>query len=340
MEGLIGTMEKVKKKNMKFFTRVYKAITNFDIYSKFAEEPLSKAIIYAIILTIMVSLIISLNYMNICSEKIQEGISYLNENVEDINLKNGILSFNNDQYTNYENKDNIIPIVIVDTSENPNIEEYKKKVDLYDIGFIILKDQILMPTSENGKFDQIVYADYNLNDMNKDELFAVINSNITYLCIMIAIFIAEMMAEIFNILLNATMLAILGQLIALFLRLKLRFSAAYKMGIYALTLPTILQVLYIIVNSRTGFIIEQFLWLYTTISYIYILIAILMIKTDFINMQQELIKIKIEQEKVHKEIIEEEKKEEKKKEEDRQNEENENKEDKQNENGLDEQTQE
>lgn len=332
-------MEEVKKKEMSFFTRVYKAITNFDIYSKFAEESLSKAIIYAMILTMIIALIISLNYANILSGKLQQGTNYLNENIQNINLTNGIFSFNNNQYTNYENEENIIPIIIVDTSENPDIEEYKKKVNLYDIGLIILKDKILLPTAEKGIFNSLVYSDYNIEDMNRDEILTAINSKTIYAYMIILIFIAEFINEFINILFNAVMLAIMGQLIALFLRLRLKFVAALKMGIYSLTLPTILLLLYVLINSRTGFVIENFLWLYTTISYIYIVIAMLMIKTDFINMQQELIKIQIEQQKVHEEIIEREKeKDDKEKDEEKKQEDN--KEDKNNEEGLNEQTQE
>ena len=331
-------MEEVKKKEMNFFIRTYKAITNFDVYSKFAEESLSKAIIYAIILTIIISLIISLNYANILSGKLQQGVKYLSENIQDINFTNGIFSFNNNQYANYENEENIIPIIIVDTSENPNIEEYKKKANLYNIGFIILKDKILLPTAEKGDFNSLVYADYDIGDMNKEEILTAINSKAIHTYMIMAIFIVEFINEFINIIFNAVMLAIMGQLIALFLRIRLKFVAALKMGVYSLTLPTILLLLYVLINSRTGFVIENFLWLYTTISYIYIVIAMLMIKTDFINMQQELIKIQIEQQKVHEEMQEREE-EQRDKEKDKKKKED-NKDDKHDEEGLNEQTQE
>lgn len=333
-------MEEVKKKDMNFFIRLYKAITNFDIYSKFAEEPVSKAIIYAIILILISSLVLTINYVGIFREKLSEGINYLNENVENISFTEGILSFNNNQYANYEGEDNLVPIVIVDTSESPNIEEYKKKVNLYDLGFIILRDKILMPTSVNGEFNTLAYSDYNIENITKEELLGLFNNSSTYVYMTIAIFIVEFIEFFINILLDAVMLALIGQLIGLTLRMKIKFSAAYKMGIYALSLPIILQVVYIIVNSRTGFVINSFLWLYMTISYIYMLVAILMIKTDFINTQKELIKIQLEQKKIHEEMIQKEK-EEKQKESGKEKEEKDTKdEDKHDEEGLDEQTQE
>ena len=329
-----------KKENMNFLMRVYKAITNFDIYSKFAEESLSKAIIYGFILILIISLVLTINYLGIFREKILEGINYLNENVENITFTEGILSFNSNQYVNYEGEDKLIPIVIVDTGESPNIDEYKKKVNLYNYGFIILRDKILVPRSVNGEFDALVYSDYYTGNFTKEEFIGISNNSNIYIYMAIGIFIVEFIDFFINILLNALMLALMGQIIGLTLRIRIKFSAAYKMGIYALSLPMILQLVYIIVNTRTGFIINNFLWLYMTISYIYMLIAILMIKTDFINTQKELIKIQLEQKKIHEEIIQKER-EEKQKESGKEKEEKDTKdEDKDNEEGLDEQTQE
>ena len=67
-------------------------------------------------------------------------------------------------------------------------------------------------------------------------------------------------------------------------------------------MPILLNLIYILVNTFTGFTIQYFQWMYTTISYIYVIVAILIIKTDLINRQFELMKIIEEQEKVKEEI--------------------------------------
>ena len=54
--------------------------------------------------------------------------------------------------------------------------------------------------------------------------------------------------------------------------------------------------------------------MYTTISYIYVIVSILIIKTDLINRQMELMKIIEEQEKVKKELEEKERQEKEKRE--------------------------
>lgn len=97
------------------------------------------------------------------------------------------------------------------------------------------------------------------------------------------------------------LISILGIIISRITRIRLRYKPVFIMSIYALTLPIILNCIYIIVNMLTGFTIDYFSIVYNVIAYIYIITAILMIKTDFIEHQQELIKIVNEQRKVKKE---------------------------------------
>lgn len=102
-------------------------------------------------------------------------------------------------------------------------------------------------------------------------------------------------------LIYAVMVSIIGFLTSRITRIILKYKPIYIMSIYALTLPTILHCIYAAVNILTGFTIDYFLIVYMSIACIYIVTAILMIKTDFIEQQQEIIKIIQEQRKVKKE---------------------------------------
>ena len=294
-------MEETNNRKMSFFVRVYKSITNFDTYTRFATEPISKAIKYLAILVLIFAIIITTFYITSLKSKVSKGIAYLNENIENINFSDKKFSYNNDEYSIYNEEGNIVPIIIVDTSEEPNIQEYKDKVKLYNYGFILLRDNMMVFISAEGagenQFTTISYSDYGIENMSKEEILNSLNNPAIYVLIAIVMFIAEFIEYFIYIILNAVTLAVMGQLVAIILRLRMKFSETYKMGIYALTLPTLLELIYIIVNSTTGFVIQYFSWMYTTISYIYICVAILMIKTDFINMQKELIRIKMEEEK-------------------------------------------
>lgn len=100
---------------------------------------------------------------------------------------------------------------------------------------------------------------------------------------------------------DALLVCIVGIIISRITRIRLKYKPIYIMSIYALTLPIILNCIYIIVNVFTGFTIGYFPIVYNVIAYIYVVTAILMIKTDFIEQQRELMKIISEQEKVRKE---------------------------------------
>ena len=106
-------------------------------------------------------------------------------------------------------------------------------------------------------------------------------------------------------LVDAVILGALGYIFARIVKLRLKYKATFNIGIYALTLPIILNLIYMLVNVFTGFEIRYFQWMYTSIAYIYVVVAILMIKTEIINQRMQLIKIKEIQEQVAKEAEEE-----------------------------------
>lgn len=99
-------------------------------------------------------------------------------------------------------------------------------------------------------------------------------------------------------------LGVLGYLFGRIVRLRLKYKATFNIGTYALTLPIILNLIYIIVNTFTGFEIKYFNIMYTSISYIYVAVAILMIKAEIISQKIQLIRIKQIQKQVSEEAEE------------------------------------
>ena len=77
------------------------------------------------------------------------------------------------------------------------------------------------------------------------------------------------------------------------------------LAIYSLTLSIILNLIYIVQYNFTGFEIPYFEMLYLLIAYIYIIAAILIIKTDLINQVMQLQRIQEEQKKISQENNEE-----------------------------------
>lgn len=71
----------------------------------------------------------------------------------------------------------------------------------------------------------------------------------------------------------------------------MRYVAIFNMSIYALTLSVLLNVIYIAVNAFITFNMEYFSVMYSAVAAIYLVAAILILKSEFIKKQQELIKI-------------------------------------------------
>ena len=126
------------------------------------------------------------------------------------------------------------------------------------------------------------------------------------------------------------MISIVGYITAWLLKIKMRYVAVFNMTIYALTLSTILNILYLIVNILFNFTIEYFGIMYVTVATIYLIAAIFILKTDLIKKQAEVMKIVEAQQIVKKELEEQEKEkqEEQKEKEERQKKDKEDSEDK------------
>ena len=68
-----------------------------------------------------------------------------------------------------------------------------------------------------------------------------------------------------------------------FMRIPLKFRATFNMAASAVTLPIILNVIYSIVNTYTGFTINYFDLMYNLIAYVYMLVAIIFIRAEIIK---------------------------------------------------------
>lgn len=71
----------------------------------------------------------------------------------------------------------------------------------------------------------------------------------------------------------------------------MRYVAIYNMSVYALTLSIILNMIYIAINIFVPLTITYFQVMYVAVAAIYLVAAILILKTDVINKQMELMKI-------------------------------------------------
>ncbi|MBR6033173.1 MAG: DUF1189 family protein [Clostridia bacterium] len=103
---------------------------------------------------------------------------------------------------------------------------------------------------------------------------------------------------------DVVLLSLLGLLTSRIIRISLRYSPIFNISIYSLTLSIVLNCIYVFINSFTNFEIKYFQIMYNAIAYIYLVTAILMIRSEMIKQELELAKLAEEQKKVREEIDE------------------------------------
>lgn len=231
---------------------------------------------------------------------------------------NGEQNLNNEQTIDDEQKvmridsNELIPAKIIINTETTDEEEIQANINEISTsqnGILILKDRIMIKNEFSTNLSEYTYKtiseQYNINKIDKTEILNMLSGQainrvltiffITILLYMFIIYVSTMLIDIL-------LLVVLAYIVTRISGLKLKYSAIYNIASYSLTLPVILNIIYFVVNRLTGFTIEYFQIMYTALASIYIITAILMIKSDVIKKQIELNKIIEEQEKVKQEL--------------------------------------
>ncbi len=109
--------------------------------------------------------------------------------------------------------------------------------------------------------------------------------------IVIALFIGIFIALFITSLLDVFTLSLFGLISCFMARIKINYKALFNMSIFSLTLAMILRTIYFVLNILTSFEIRYFDVMYVGISYISLLAAIFIIKSNVIKQHLELMKI-------------------------------------------------
>lgn len=300
----------MQNERINFFQKIIMSIRDFDKYLIFATEKASESFKYLFKIMLIFSIIVSMGFIYFFYNIVQNGKKYFNENIKTIEYNDNYLTINDGEPLIIENDKFPIQYIEINTSQVEEDYIYNGKPQLYDTAILVLNDKILIKNPiYNSKVMSFSYEEisnkYNIENFNKEQLINYIsefNKPILYIGVYISLFIYTFLAYTISTLFDIAILTLLGYIIARMAKIRLKINATFGISVHALTLPLVLNLIYIIVNLFTGFTIRYFQWMYTTISYIYIIVAILMIKTDIINTQIELAKIVQEQEKVKQEI--------------------------------------
>ena len=289
-----------------FFKKAKKAIFNFDEYQKFSNEKVSKTFGYlfklVLILTILITISTTYKTYNIAGNTMQKFI----EESPNFEVKNGILTVENDLTYKYIDNDNYFGVIIDSSKEDlENIE--------YNEGIAFSKDKIYIKSNNQTrviKYADIMNANFDKEDIN--ELLTTKNLIKVYLLIGLVIFITNVIVYTIVFLFDILVLFIIGKIINWIAKTNIKSKGIFNIAVYSMTLPIILLIIYNLLILSFGFKIKYFDLAYDIISYIYVVTAILLIKSDGIKNMQE-IPIKDKTQEKQKKIVEHQNKREKKK---------------------------
>lgn len=312
-----------KEENVKinFFKKVWYSITKFEQYPEMAMEGLKRAIKYLIILTAIVSVFVMIGSLIQVKNMIEGFAQYVDENIPEFSYANGKLSMQIEESIIIEETQNTgIDKIIINTLVENNEEKDQLEEENIEFGttLFFFTDKIVL--NVKGENDEVVKQEYTYKEFitsytgqeietfNKVEFVEFLTSDkmsTFYQTYAISIFGYLLIVNIMIALLDSLEIAILGWITTTIARIRMKFVAIYNMAVYALTLPMILNILYIVINYFTDFTIKYFQVAYITIAYIYLAATIFILKDDFIKKMQEVEKIKQEQLKVRDEIKQE-----------------------------------
>lgn len=312
-------MAEETKKEEGFLKKALKSIKDFDKYEDFALEGKGIAFKYLLKLIAIFCAIVCIAYTAKIVTNANKLYIGLKEKLPEFSYQEGTLSTEAEEPTIIEDYGEMVGTIILDTDiEQGDIrEKYNEDINKFGAAVVFTKDAVQIYNSSTNltyKYTDVL-ANYNVQSFNKQDVvneiekLNVVSISLSVYCVM---YIYLFVLYFVSIMIDVLILSLLAYIVSRFSRIKLKYEPSFNVAAHSITLPVLLNLIYIIVNLFTGFEIKYFQIMYNTISYIYVVVAILMIKTDFINRQAELIKIAQEQLKV-KEELEKQKEEEKKK---------------------------
>lgn len=304
--------EEIIKTN--FFKRLWYSISKIEKYPDMAAEGFKRALGYLVKIVMLLTLVISAGMIYQTHILIQKGVNYLNNEFPEFTYKDGILSVASETELKINQEKLPIGEVIVDTNtdDEQKVNQYINEVTENEEGVVVLKDKIIVKNSSvvgtinysyKDTFEQMGITEFNKQDVinyaNGSGMFKL------YASLFLTIFVYSFIMYFLTTISNVVLLSIFGFITTLLAKIRMRYVAIFNMSVYAITLSVILNMLYIGINVFVPFSMEYFQVMYVAVAAIYLVAAILILKSDFIKKQAELMKIAEAEELIKKENEEE-----------------------------------
>lgn len=282
-----------------FFKKIWYSITKIEKYPEMAVEGVGRAISYMIKLVAILALVLCAWMTYKTYDVVNTGIDYLYNEFPNFTYKEGNLQVEStEQPIIIENEQVGKIIVDTNTDSEEKINEYTNSINEYSSGIVFTKERAILKNISVVGTVSYNYNDIlngmNINELDKQDIVDYANSDqvITlYISVFVTLFMYSFVMYFITTIWYIAIISIIGLLATLILKIRMRYVAIFNMSVYAVTLPIILNIIYLIVNIFTNFVIKYFDVMYIAVATIYLIAAILIMKSELIKKQLELMKI-------------------------------------------------
>ena len=276
-----------KEIRLSFFRRMKMSIFDFDKYHIIASEGLGRAMMYLIKLILLFTLVMSAGSIIKVSQLLDQGIEYFSSNVPNFYFENNEFVLDSETDVTIENHEYTDFKIILTNSETYSEDEIR---DFDGLTVAFTKKHVLLKQQNSTSITTQTYEELgntiDLNEINKDyivNMFSGENSYNILANIFAVIFISTFLTYFLTAILDTIALSLLGFIVSRLIRIPFKYGALYSLSISAITLPVILNAIYLIVNMFTGFVIPYFQIMYTLIAYVYLIAALLIMRSEIIK---------------------------------------------------------
>lgn len=226
-------MENMKSPNV--FKKFIKSFSDFRVYNSIRHEKLSRSFGYLILLALFVGVIFSIVVSVKTNNSIDNTIELLqSDDMPNISVSNGILNVDMDEPF-ILNKDNEF-IFIVDMTDKYTLNDLVG----YSMGYLVTPERIIINQAGSPPMP-LEFKDLRDFNVDKDSVLDILDSY-RGLAIGFIVFLI-IIGTIFLKLFESFIISIIGLVFNSILKKNLSYNELYKIGIYALTLPSIIILL-------------------------------------------------------------------------------------------------
>lgn len=297
-EEINKSIEPNKKENV--FKKVKKSITQIEDYLKMAAEGIPRAIGYLLLLNLIGAAIIGGIVLSEIKKNVELFATYFQDEMPYMIYENKKLEIDSDEKLELGIESNAIK-VIANTNELDTLDKnsYIDEIQNSYIGIAIFDEYAVLKSSVLDEQNIIInyeelFDENGIEKIEKADVINYLNSSsmiMNYASIFVLLLIMLVITNTISALATSFIISISGILASKFIGMKIKYKAVFNMSIYSLTLSTIMLYMYIAVNMYTNFEIEYFSVMYMSVSTIYLVAAIFMIKAEIIKKTVELHKM-------------------------------------------------